>query len=174
MLMRLCICLEICLSSRFMSIVYGLGWLTLCHCYLKIHVAERPGASLWVLRHFLLLISSLLVCINFLLKTSRGVLFLPSSDVYVRSFLYLFYTLINVITQKFWAIKPHFWPLIEFFSSGGQETWRLSWFSNNFSDLIKKYSWIDVQYTRIYQLNKILIFKVLKIISKNIVLVYMV
>ena len=33
---------------------------------------------------------------NFQLKTSRGVLFLPSSDAYVRSFLYLLYTLIKL------------------------------------------------------------------------------
>ena len=35
--------------------------------------------------------------------------------------------------QKLWVIKPHLWPWIEFFSSGGQESWRLSWFSNNLS-----------------------------------------
>ena len=29
-------------------------------------------------------------------------------------------------------IKPHLWPWIEFFS-GGQESWHLSWFSNNHS-----------------------------------------
>ena len=33
-------------------------------------------------------------------KTSRGALFLPPSDVYVRSFLYLFYTLINIYCKK--------------------------------------------------------------------------
>ena len=33
-------------------------------------------------------------------NTSKGVLFLPPSDAYVRSFLYLLYTLINFITQK--------------------------------------------------------------------------
>ena len=30
-------------------------------------------------------------------------------------------------------IKPCLWPRIEFFSSGGQESWHLSWFSNNLS-----------------------------------------
>ena len=59
---ELCICLEICLSSRFMSIVLWPGWLTLCQCYLKMHVVgEGPGATLSVLRHFLSLISSLLI-----------------------------------------------------------------------------------------------------------------
>ena len=43
---------------------YGPGQLILCQCYLKIHVVgEGPGASLWVLRHFLSLISRLLVAI---------------------------------------------------------------------------------------------------------------
>ena len=28
----------------------------------------------------------------------------------------------TLITQKLWAIKPHLWPRIEFFSSGGQES----------------------------------------------------
>ena len=41
------------------QLFYGPGWLTLCQCYLKIHdVGEGPGATLWVLRHFLSLISS--------------------------------------------------------------------------------------------------------------------
>ena len=37
---------------------------------------------------------------NFQLKTSRGVLFLPSSDAYVRSFLYLLYSLIKLYYTK--------------------------------------------------------------------------
>ena len=28
---------------------------------------------------------------------------------------------------------PRLWPRIDFFSSGGQESWHLSWFSNNIS-----------------------------------------
>ena len=96
-----------------------------------------------------------------------GALFLPSSDVYVRSLLYLFYTLINLYYTKVLSNQASFLAPIELFSSRGQESWRLSWFSNNLSDLIKKYSCIGVQYTRIYQLNKILIFKVLKVILKN-------
>ena len=38
--------------------------------------------------------------INIQLKTSRGVLFLPPSDAYVRSFLYLLYTLIKLYYTK--------------------------------------------------------------------------
>ena len=43
--MRLQICLETCLSSRFMAIgCYGLGWLTLCHLKIRV-VGEGPGAN---------------------------------------------------------------------------------------------------------------------------------
>ena len=39
------------------QLYYGLGWLKLSQCYLKMHVVgEGPGAILWVLRHFLSLI----------------------------------------------------------------------------------------------------------------------
>ena len=37
---------------------------------------------------------------NSIANTSKGVLFLPSSDVYVRSFLYLLYTLIKLYYTK--------------------------------------------------------------------------
>ena len=53
-----------------------------------------------------------------------GVLFLPPSNAYVRSVLYLFYSLIKVYYTKLWVIKPRLWPQIEF-SSGGQESRRL-------------------------------------------------
>ena len=52
------------------------------------------------------------------------VLFLPPSDAYVRSLLYLLYTLIKLYYTKA-LIKPRLWPWIEFFSSRGQESWRL-------------------------------------------------
>ena len=43
---------------------YGPGQLTLCQCYLKMHVVgEGHGARLGVLRHFLSLINRLLVAI---------------------------------------------------------------------------------------------------------------
>ena len=83
-LMELCIRFRICLSSKWFKInffsflkpwadngstnqcscqsFYGPGQLTLCQCYLKMHVVgEGPGATVCVLRHFLSLISSLLV-----------------------------------------------------------------------------------------------------------------
>ena len=37
---------------------------------------------------------------NSIANTSKGVLFLPSSDVYVRSFLHLFYTLIKLYCTR--------------------------------------------------------------------------
>ena len=37
---------------------------------------------------------------NVIANTSEGALFLPPSDVYVRSFLYLFYTLIKLHYTK--------------------------------------------------------------------------
>ena len=37
---------------------------------------------------------------NFIANTNKRVLFLPPSDVYVRSFLYLLYTLINLYYTK--------------------------------------------------------------------------
>ena len=60
----------------------------------------RGLVLLQVLRHFLFLISSLLIGIYILLKASRRTLFLPRSDVYVRSFVYLFYTLITLYHTK--------------------------------------------------------------------------
>ena len=58
-------------------------------------------------------------------NTSKGVLFPPPSDAYVRSCLYLLYTLIKLYYTKALAIKPRLWPQIESFSSGGQESWHL-------------------------------------------------
>ena len=66
-------------------------------------------------------------------NTSKGVLFLPPSDVYVRSFIYPFYTLIKLYYTKALSDQASSWPWIEFFSSGGQESQHLSWFSNNLS-----------------------------------------
>ena len=37
---------------------------------------------------------------NSIANTSKGVLFLPTSDVYVRSFLYLLYTLIKLLHKS--------------------------------------------------------------------------
>ena len=53
---------------------------------------ELPGAIL-SFKSYLPFINRLLGPYNIQLKTSRGILFLPPSDAYVRSFLYLLYTL---------------------------------------------------------------------------------
>ena len=53
---------------------------------------------------------------------SKGVLFLPPSDAYVRSFLYLLYTLTKLYYTKALSDQASSWPRIEFFSFGGQES----------------------------------------------------
>ena len=69
MLMKLCICLEICSSSGFMSIVLWPEMTPLVPFYLKMHVVgEGPGATLSVLRCFFYLISSLPTGIKHLAK----------------------------------------------------------------------------------------------------------
>ena len=61
-----------------------------------------PKCILWglvpfrVLSHSFLSLTDCWWLYNIQLKTSRGVLFLPPSDAYVRSFLYLLYTLIKL------------------------------------------------------------------------------
>ena len=60
----------------------------------------RGLVPFWVLRHSFLSLTGCLWLYNIQLKTSRGVLFLPPSDAYVRSFLYLLYTLIKLYYTK--------------------------------------------------------------------------
>ena len=85
-------------------------------------MGEGPGAIL-SFKTFL----SLTDCYwlyNIQLKTSRGVLFLPPSDPYVRSFLYLFYILIKLYYRKALSdqassLAPDWILLLP-----GQESWR--------------------------------------------------
>ena len=60
----------------------------------------RGLVPFWVLRHSVLSLTGCLWLYNIQLKTSRGVFFLPPSDAYVRSFLYLLYTLIKLYYTK--------------------------------------------------------------------------
>ena len=60
----------------------------------------RGLVPFWVLRHSFLSLTHCWWLYNIQLKTSRGVLFLPPSDAYVRSFLYLLYTLIKLYYTK--------------------------------------------------------------------------
>ena len=57
---------------------------------------------------------------NFIANTSKGVLFLPPSDAYVKSFLYLLYTLIKLYYTKALSDQASSLARTEFFSSGGQ------------------------------------------------------
>ena len=60
----------------------------------------RGLVPFWVLRHSFLSLTDCWWLNNMQLKTSKGVLFLPPSDAYVRSFLYLLYTLIKLYYTK--------------------------------------------------------------------------
>ena len=57
-------------------------------------------------------------------NTSKGVLFQPPFDAYVRSFLYLLYTLIKLYYTKALSDQASSQAWIEFVSSGGQESRR--------------------------------------------------
>ena len=59
---------------------------------------------------------------NFIANTSKRVLFLPPSEAYVRSFLYLLYTLIKLYYTKALSDQASSLAQIEFFSSPGQES----------------------------------------------------
>ena len=62
-----------------------------CQDYPKMHLMDEGPGAILSFKTFLSFINRLLVT-NIQLKTSRGVLFLPPSDAYVRSFLNLHYT----------------------------------------------------------------------------------
>ena len=95
--MKLFICLEICLYSRFMSIVLWPEVSPLVPFYLKMHiVGEEPGITLSVWGISFIRLAACYQVYNALLKTSKGALFLSPSEVYVRSFLYPIYTLIKL------------------------------------------------------------------------------
>ena len=60
----------------------------------------RGLVPFYILRHSFLSLTDCWWLYNIQLKTSREVLFLPPSDAYVRSFLYLLYTLIKLCYTK--------------------------------------------------------------------------
>ena len=60
----------------------------------------RGLVPFWVLRHSFLSLTDCWWLYNIQPKTSRGVLFLPPSDAYVRSFLCLLYALIKLYYTK--------------------------------------------------------------------------
>ena len=87
----------------------------------KCIVWRRSLVPFWVLRHSFLSLTDCQWLCNIQLKTGRGLFSLPPSDSYVRSFLYLLYTLIKLYYTNVRAIQPRLWPRIEL-SSGGQES----------------------------------------------------
>ena len=95
----------------------------------------RGLVPFWVLRHSFLSLTDCWWLYNSQLKTSRGVLFLPPSDAYVRSFLYLLYTLINLYYTK--ALNDQAsslaldWILLLLLLRGPRIP--ASWFNNNLS-----------------------------------------
>ena len=79
---------------------------------------------------------------NSIANTSKQVIFLPSYDVYVRSFLYLLYTSIKVYYTKALNNQACLWPWIEFFSSGGQESRHLCVIQQQtFKTLVRLLGW---------------------------------
>ena len=139
--MKRCICFGICLSSKwfhlrlpfFLSSNLALiiaqqtsihincfmarGWHTSCHPISKMHiVGEGPGETPSALRCLSYLINSFLTDIKQLAKTSTGVTLHPASNVYVRSFLCPFFTLIKLcytkaLSDQAWSLAPD-WILL--------------------------------------------------------------
>ena len=131
MLMKLCICFGICLSSKwfclrltFLLSNLGLiiaqqtsipiscfmvgGWHTLCHPISKMHiVGQGPGETPSALRCLSYLTSNRYKTAG---KTSRMALSIPLLIVYVRSFLCPFSYFNKTLLHKIsWVIKPGPW-----------------------------------------------------------------
>ena len=97
----------------------------------------RGLVPFWVLRHSVLSLTGCLWLYNIQLKTSRGVLFLPPSDAYVRSFLYLLYTLIilyqtKALSDQVSSLAPDWILLLQ------EPRIPASWFNNNLSPFLAK------------------------------------
>ena len=136
MLMKLCICLEICLSSRFMSVVLWPGMTHLVSRLSQNACSRRRAwchSQLWDFFFSLSLFNKQLdnSYITPCSKLSRGYSFCPLWCLCQKLSLSLLYFNRSFSAQKLWAIKLCHWPWIEFLSSGGQESQRLSWLSNN-------------------------------------------
>ena len=94
------ICMVICPSSRFKLIIL---WPKMNHLVPRLSQNTSYGWEAWCLlsfKTFLSFINKLRWLYNIQLKTNRGVFFLPPSDVYVRSFLYLLYTLTKLLLHE--------------------------------------------------------------------------
>ena len=84
----------------------------------------RGLVPFWVLRHSFLSLTDCSWPYNIQLKPSRGALFLPPSDAYVRSFLSVLYTLIILYYTKALSDQASSLAPDWFFSSRGQESRR--------------------------------------------------
>ena len=82
--------------NHFMAQDEPLGVKIIPQCILWV----RALVPFWVLRLSFLSLTDCWWLYNIQLKTSRGALFLPPSEAYVRSFLYLLYTLIKLYYTK--------------------------------------------------------------------------
>ena len=96
------ICMVLCPSSRFKLILL---WHKIKHLEPRLSQNTSYGWGAWSHSEFwdIPFFPSLTDCrwlYNIQLKASKGVLFLPPSDAYVRSFLYLLYTLIKLYCTK--------------------------------------------------------------------------
>ena len=93
-------------------------------------MGDGPGAILSF--ETFLSLTGCLWLYNTQLKTSRGVLFLPPSDAYVRSFLYLLYTLTKLYYTKALNGQASSLTLDWIFLLRGPRI-PASWFNNNLS-----------------------------------------
>ena len=125
------ICMVICLSTRFKSIVL---WPGMTHLVPRLSQKASYGWGAWCHSEFedIPFIKDCWWPYNIQLKSSSGVLFLPPSDTYVRSFLYLLYTLIKLYYTKALrdqasSLAPHWILLLR-----GPRI-PATWFHNNLS-----------------------------------------
>ena len=132
MLMKLCICFGICLSSKwfhlrltfFLFSNLGLiiaqqtsihincfmagGWHTSCHPISKMHiVGEGPGETPSALKCLSYLINSFLTDIKQLTKLAKGgALSIPFLMSMSEAFSAPFHTLIKLLHKSSWVVKP--------------------------------------------------------------------
>ena len=112
-------------------------WPKINHLEPRLSQNTSYGWGAWchsVMRHSFLSLTDCWWLYNIQLKTSRGVLFLPPSDAYVKSFLYLLYTLIKLcytkaLSDQALSLAPDWILLLR-----GPRI-PASWFNNNLSTL---------------------------------------
>ena len=129
------ICTVISPSSRFKLIIL---WPKIKHLEPRLSQNTSYVWGAWchsVLRHSFLSLTDCWWLYNIQLKTSRGLLLLPPSDAYVRSFLYLLYTLIKLYYTKVLSDQSSSLAPDWIFLLRGPRI-LASWFNNNLSVLL--------------------------------------